>query len=59
LAVGLINKGEHLSYGGLIKILAIRASLNLGLTSSLKEHFPNITPVSRPEVKDQKISDPN
>jgi hypothetical protein len=58
-AVELINKGEHLTAEGLGKIVAIKASLNLGLSAVLTEAFPNITPVARPEIVDQEISDPN
>lgn len=58
-AVELINKKDHLTQKGLMKIVEIRASMNWGLTSTLKEHFPNLTPVLKPEIKDQKIPDPN
>lgn len=44
----LINK-EHLTPEGLLKIIAIRASINNGLSESLKEAFPGIIPVMRPE----------
>ena len=40
------------------RIVAIRASLNRGLTDDLKAAFPNIVPVERPPVKNQRI-DPN
>lgn len=40
------SKG-HLNQEGLEKILAIKSSLNLGLSSKLKALFPNIQPVSR------------
>jgi hypothetical protein len=33
--------------------------MNLGLSDSLKEAFPNIVPVERPKVEDQIVSDPN
>jgi hypothetical protein len=55
--VQLMDKKEHLSYEGLIKILAIKASLNLGLSDELKAAFPNIIPVPRPLVKDQNIQE--
>ena len=58
-AIELMNKGEHLTYAGLIKILAIKASMNLGLSSTLKGCFPSIPLIPRPEVKDQEILDPN
>lgn len=39
-------------------ILAIRSSINPGLSPSLKLHFPNITPVDRPEIVIKNIPDP-
>jgi hypothetical protein len=50
-AVERINRGEHLTIEGLRKIVAIRASMNLGLSEALKEAFPVVKPVDRPEVK--------
>jgi hypothetical protein len=47
----LIYRKEHLTPEGFHKILAIKASINHGLSSSLKEAFPDITPVPRPTVK--------
>jgi hypothetical protein len=46
---------------GLHKILSIKASINNGLSLNLKESFArvDITPVTRPEVSDQKIKDPH
>jgi hypothetical protein len=55
----LISRKEHLTTEGLQKIVSIRASLNLGLSDSLKVAFPNIISVSRPQVELQKIPDPN
>ena len=43
---------------GLLKIVAIKASMNNGLSNQLKESFPNLTPVLRPVIKDQEIPDP-
>lgn len=57
-AVELINKGEHLDLEGLSKIVAIRASMNWGLTPTLKEHFPNIVKVIRPEFNTLQIISP-
>lgn len=54
----LVNK-EHLSQNGLEKILGIRSSLNLGLSPSLKNRFPNIMPVARPKVENKNIPNPN
>jgi hypothetical protein len=53
----LINK-EHLTPEGLLKIIAIRASINNGLSESLKEAFPGIIPVMRPERNNISIYNP-
>ena len=56
--IELIESQEHLTIEGLIKILAIKASMNRGLSEKLKLAFPDIVPVVRPLVKNQKIKDP-
>lgn len=58
-AVDLMNRGEHLTIEGLIKIVSIRASMNNGLTAVLAEAFPNITPADRLKVETREIVDPN
>ena len=58
-AIELMNKKEHLNLEGLNKIVAIRSSLNLGLTSTLKDNFPGINPVLRPLVLETNLKDPN
>ena len=55
----MINRKEHLTIEGLRKIVAIKASMNLGLSEELKKAFPDIVPALRPLVVDQKINDPN
>lgn len=54
----MIIRKEHLTQEGLISIVNIRASLNLGLSGELKEAFPNVVPVKRPLVENQVIRDP-
>lgn len=53
----LVNK-EHLTPEGLRKIIAIRASINNGLSEALKEAFPDIIPVVRPERNNISIYNP-
>nr|YP_009574377.1 hypothetical protein [Arthrobotrys musiformis]QBM31495.1 hypothetical protein [Arthrobotrys musiformis]QBM31689.1 hypothetical protein [Arthrobotrys musiformis] len=53
----MCNK-EYLHLEGLNKILSIRASMNKGLTVTLKTMFPNIIPVERPIVSLQVIKNP-
>lgn len=55
----LCKNKEHLTKEGLEKIIAIKASLNLGLSEELKLAFPEISPVSRPVVNNIEIKDPN
>ena len=54
----MLNK-EHLTKDGLTKIVAIKASMNRGLSEELKLAFPDVVPVVRPIVENHKISDPN
>lgn len=44
--------------GGINKLVAIKASINRGLSSVFKAAFPDIKPVSRPLVPNQSISHP-
>ena len=57
IVIKMVQK-EHLNKAGLQAIVNIRASLNLGLSESLKEAFPETIPVSRPLVDKSKIPDP-
>ncbi len=43
----MLNK-EHLTREGLEQIVAIKASLNLGLPEKIKQAFPSVIPVQRP-----------
>ena len=56
----MLNK-EHLTKDGLIKIVAIKASMNRGLSDRLKLAFPDVVPVERPRVENptRKNIDPN
>jgi hypothetical protein len=59
MVVELMNAKEHLTTEGLRRILAIRASMNKGLTAVLAEAFPNITSVERPTFELPESIDPN
>jgi hypothetical protein len=52
-----MNNKEHLTLDGLQKILCIKGSLNLGLSNEIKTNFPNIIPIERPLIANQKIID--
>lgn len=49
LALTYIKNKEHFTSEGLEKLIAIKASMNKGLTEELKVLFPNITPAIKPE----------
>ena len=44
----IMQSGGHLTREGLEKIINMRASLNKGLSTTLKEAFPNSIPFPRP-----------
>jgi hypothetical protein len=44
---------------GLLQIINLRASINLGLSDLQKFNFPNYKPVARPVINTTKIPDPN
>lgn len=58
-AVKLIEQKEHLTREGMLKIVNIKASLNLGLSEIFKEAFPEYTPVTKPEIGTTEIKDIN
>nr|QJQ35070.1 LAGLIDADG endonuclease [Fusarium acutatum] len=59
LIVNKLNSQEqHLTYQGLEEIVSIGVSMNLGLSSLVRDNFSNIIPVARPLVKNIVIPDP-
>lgn len=56
--VNLMNNKQHLNEKGLKKIISIRASMDKGLTGTLKSIFPNIVAAQRPVIKNQSIKSP-
>jgi len=57
--IDLMVRKEHLTSKGLLDIISLKASLNLGLSEDLKKAFPNFVPKDRPEVEIKAIQDPN
>lgn len=55
----IIKEKGHLTPQGLQKIINIRASLNNGLTETLREAFPQTVPVVRPILTDQMVPHPS
>lgn len=56
-AFEIFKSKNHLTLEGILKLVAIRASMNLGLTDVLKAAFPDVKPVERPKVTNQEIKD--
>ena len=57
--VELMNKGAHLNLNGLDQIINIKASMNLGISETIKSEFSQINPVKRTQIETTNISDPN
>nr|QDG01222.1 LAGLIDADG endonuclease [Scytalidium sp.] len=59
-AFNIIKNKEHLTKEGLLKLIGLKSSLNLGLSSELKEEFPNWKEIeiSRPEYCFKGIPNP-
>ena len=58
-----MNTKAHLTIEGIHQIINIKASMNLGgllrSTDLLKSEFNKFTPVDRPVINTENISDPN
>jgi hypothetical protein len=56
--VNLMITKKHLHYEYLVEIMSIKASMNTGLSNSLKMAFPEIKKVERPIICSQVIKSP-
>ena len=56
--IEIIKTKRHLTFQGLLEILAVRGSLNLGLSDKLKLAFPDVVPAERPIVELPRTVDP-
>lgn len=54
----IIKQKNHLTEEGLLKLINLKSSLNLGLSENLKKAFPNVVPVDRPKYSYKGITDP-
>jgi len=54
-AVELINNKAHLTVEGLKELVNIKASMNLGLSDTLKSEFAGYTPVERPVINYENV----
>lgn len=57
-AFEIIQRGDHLTEKGLLDIVGLKSSLNLGLSEKLRTAFFNIVPVARPAFYFKGIPDP-
>lgn len=57
--VEILKDKSYLTVDGLTKIVSIKAAMNNGLSDTLRESFPDITPVERPVVHLSTIPDPH
>jgi hypothetical protein len=55
--VELMNKDAHKNLDGLQQIINIKASINLGISETVKSEF-EVNPVKRPVIDTKKIPDP-
>lgn len=58
-AINLLNINAKSNMEGFHSILSLKASMNSGLSDTLKTNFPTILPEPRPIVSSQVIPDPN
>jgi hypothetical protein len=58
-AFEIIQRKEHRTPEGFREILSIKAAINLGMSDSLAEAFPDILPVERPKIEDQVVPYPS
>lgn len=54
----LIKSKEHLTIEGIKNLIVIKSLMNLGLSDQLKVDFPDVKPIERSLIVDQKINDP-
>ena len=54
--VTLVNRKEHLTVSGLQTIISLKASMNLGLPTTLKVAFPDLTPAIRPTRSNEQLN---
>jgi len=61
--ITLINQKEHLTLSGFHKIISLRASMNNGLSRTIKTAFPPLkgenTPAIRPKRSDEDLLNSN
>jgi len=58
LAYNLIKDKNHTTKDGLLKLVALKASMNNGLNNELEITFPDIVPILKPEISLSKNIEP-
>jgi len=53
-----MQQKQHITHKGLLEIVKIKASLNLGLTDTLRSAFPNICATPRLLIIEKKKNTP-
>lgn len=53
-----MNSKKHLNLEGLMEVLSLKAGMNLGLSKSLVESFPDISQKARPWIINKDIPNP-
>lgn len=56
--VSIMNSKKHLKMKGLMEVLSFKAGMNLGLSKSLVESFPDVSQKARPWIINKDISNP-
>jgi len=59
LAIEILNNKEHNDIEGIKKLIAIKSSMNKGLSEKFKLEFPDVNPITRPIIELPEIIDPN
>ena len=54
----IIKAREHLNAEGLLKLISLKSSINLGLSDKLNKFFPNVIAFKRPQYVFKGIPDP-
>ena len=54
--INMMQRKEHITQEGLLTILSLKASMNLGLSENLKVAFPDIVPALRSRIDNISIS---
>jgi hypothetical protein len=57
-ALDIIKNKKHLELEGLKELVGLKASMNRGLSEAFIAAFPDVKPVRRPIILNQKIKDP-